>query len=280
MSGPTDEQTAAADAFRAGDHLVIQAGAGTGKTTTLTLLASTTQRRGRYIAYNKAIATDAATKFPPTVTCKTAHALAFAALGHRYTRRLNGPRQPSWKTGNALGITKSARIGDREVTPKALSHTVLRTVASYCHSADNALARHHVPCLRGVDAREHHAELAYIVLPFARKAWADLQHPDGGVVRFEHDHYLKIWALTDPTIEADFLLLDEAQDTNPVVELVFPPKDTSEHDADGRPIPEPVSDTDARLAYVAVTRARHQLDLGGLSWIHDHHDGNPPAACS
>lgn len=46
-----------------------------------------------------------------------------------------------------------------------------------------------------------------------------------------------------------------------------PPKDTEQHDAQGRPIPEPVNDTDARLAYVAVTRARHQLDLGGLSWI-------------
>ncbi|SCD63695.1 UvrD/REP helicase N-terminal domain-containing protein [Streptomyces sp. DvalAA-14] len=35
------------------------------------------------------------------------------------------------------------------------------------------------------------------------------------------DHYLKIWALTRPEIPADFLLLDEAQDTNPVVEQVF-----------------------------------------------------------
>jgi len=41
------------------------------------------------------------------------------------------------------------------------------------------------------------------------------------VVRFEHDHYLKMWALRDPVIAADFLLLDEAQDTNPVVEQVF-----------------------------------------------------------
>ena len=32
---PTDEQTAAADAFHAGEHLALQAGAGTGKTTTL-----------------------------------------------------------------------------------------------------------------------------------------------------------------------------------------------------------------------------------------------------
>ena len=46
-----------------------------------------------------------------------------------------------------------------------------------------------------------------------------------------------------------------------------PPKDTDQHDDQGRPIPEPVNDTDARLAYVAVTRARQHLDLGGLSWI-------------
>ncbi|BBC28840.1 hypothetical protein SGFS_001310 [Streptomyces graminofaciens] len=46
-------------------------------------------------------------------------------------------------------------------------------------------------------------------------------HPDDGAVRFDHDHYLKIWALTRPKIDADFLLLDEAQDTNPVVEQVF-----------------------------------------------------------
>jgi superfamily I DNA/RNA helicase len=49
-----------------------------------------------------------------------------------------------------------------------------------------------------------------------------------------------------------------------------PPKDTDQHDDQGRPVPEPVSDTDARLAYVAVTRARQHLDLGGLSWINTH----------
>ncbi|EDY60680.1 DNA helicase [Streptomyces sviceus ATCC 29083] len=58
-------------------------------------------------------------------------------------------------------------------------------------------------------------------MPFVAKAWKDLQDPEDGVVRFEHDHYLKMWALTEPKIEADFLLLDEAQDTNPVLERVF-----------------------------------------------------------
>lgn len=58
-------------------------------------------------------------------------------------------------------------------------------------------------------------------MPFVEKAWKDLQNPEDGAVRFDHDHYLKLWALTEPKIEADFLLLDEAQDTNPVLEQVF-----------------------------------------------------------
>ncbi|MFE7276506.1 UvrD-helicase domain-containing protein [Streptomyces sp. NPDC057623] len=218
---PTDEQTAAADAFHAGNHLALQAGAGTGKTTTLTLLAHATTRRGRYLAYNRAIAQDARARFPNTVQCKTAHALAYAAVGHRYTRRLNAPRRPAWQTGQALGITKALRIGEREVTQKALSNATLRTVTQFCHTADEAITRHHVPRLRGLDDTDLHAQLAAHIVPFARKAWADLQHPEDGAVRYDHDHYLKAWALTQPRIQADFLLLDEAQDTNPVVEQIF-----------------------------------------------------------
>ncbi|WP_156724944.1 UvrD-helicase domain-containing protein [Streptomyces apocyni] len=218
---PTDEQTAAADAFHAGDHFALQAGAGTGKTTTLALLASGTKRRGRYLAFNKAIAQDAATRFPNTVTCKTAHAMAFAAIGHRYTRRLNGPRQPAWRTGQSLGITKPIRIGQRDLSPKALSYATLRTVTRFCHSADPTITHHHIPHLRGLEDPDLHTQLAACVVPFARRAWADLQHPDDGAVRFDHDHYLKIWALSDPKIDTDFLLLDEAQDTNPVVEQIF-----------------------------------------------------------
>ena len=113
------------------------------------------------------------------------------------------------------------RIGDHEISPRALSHSVLRTVTHYCYSADRTLARHHVPLLRGLDTPAGPTQLAHQVLPFALKAWADLHNPERGVVRFEHDHYLKMWTLTEPTIEADFLFLDEAQDTNPVLEEVF-----------------------------------------------------------
>ncbi|MGW5207919.1 UvrD-helicase domain-containing protein [Streptomyces griseoincarnatus] len=221
MHTPTDEQAHAVDTFRAGHHLVLQAGAGTGKTSTLALLAASTTRRGRYLAFNKDIARDAAGRFPSTVRCKTAHATAYAALGHRYARRLSSPRQPAWRTGQALGITRPVRIGEHDLTQRTLSHAVVRTVTRFCYSADRALAHQHVPRLRGLDTPEQHAHLAEVILPFAAKAWTDLQEPEHGVVRFEHDHYLKMWALTGPKIEADFLFLDEAQDTNPVLEHVF-----------------------------------------------------------
>ncbi|MFI0262170.1 UvrD-helicase domain-containing protein [Streptomyces sp. NPDC017056] len=229
MNRPTAEQTAATDAFRAGDHLVIQAGAGTGKTTTLTMLAHHASprgrpgRQGRYIAFNRAIARDAAQRFPGHVTCSTAHALAYASVGKDYQSRLNAPRQAGWRVGAALGIDAdvTVRIGARRVGSRALSYSALRTVTRFCQSADPELAAQHVPQLRGAESDVAHAQLAEIVLPFARKAWADLQHPEQGAVRFEHDHYLKMWALSEPRIPADFLLLDEAQDTNPVVEQVF-----------------------------------------------------------
>ncbi|MFE6624879.1 UvrD-helicase domain-containing protein [Streptomyces sp. NPDC057740] len=221
MHTPTDEQAHAVEAFREGHHLVLQAGAGTGKTSTLSLLAASTKRRGRYLAFNKDIAHDASARFPRSVMCKTAHATAYAALGHRFARRLNSPRQPAWKIGQALGITSPVRIGDHEISHRTLSHSVLRTVTRFCHSADRTLASHHVPALRGLSAPDEHARLAEVVTSFADKAWGDLQNPEQGVVRFEHDHYLKMWALTEPKIDADFLFLDEAQDTNPVLEQVF-----------------------------------------------------------
>ncbi|MCX5006683.1 UvrD-helicase domain-containing protein [Streptomyces sp. NBC_00638] len=221
MHTPTDEQTYAVEAFRDGHHLVLQAGAGTGKTSTLSLLAASTKRRGRYLAFNKDIANDASARFPRSVVCKTAHATAYAAVGRRFAHRLSSPRQSAWRIGQALGIPSPVRIGDHQISHRTLSHSVLRTVSRFCHSADLVPASHHVPALRGLSGPGEHARLAEVVVPYADKAWADLQNPEQGVVRFEHDHYLKMWALTDPRIDADFIFLDEAQDTNPVLEQVF-----------------------------------------------------------
>jgi superfamily I DNA/RNA helicase len=50
-------------------------------------------------------------------------------------------------------------------------------------------------------------------------AWADLSALTGALP-FKHDHYLKLYQLTDPLIAADFVLFDEAQDANPVIAAI------------------------------------------------------------
>nr|WP_261717026.1 UvrD-helicase domain-containing protein [Streptomyces sp. ASQP_92] len=226
LSGPkpTWEQDLAVEAMAAGEHFVLQAGAGTGKTTTLAMLAcaGTARRRGMFLAFNRSVVDDAVRKFPSHVECMTGHSLAMRSVGHRYRERRGQPREPSWKVGERLGINPRTRLrlGERTITHKTLSYLALDTLARFCHSAEEEIIAKHVPRLRGLDDA-YRADLARMVLPYARKAWEDVQDPKGRAVRFDPNHGLKIWALGDPRIRADYLLLDEAQDTNPVMEKVF-----------------------------------------------------------
>lgn len=217
---PTVEQQAIIDAYQAGKHLVIEAGAGTGKTSTLRLLAAATPgRQGVYIAYNRAIATDAKRTFPPEVHAATAHSLAFRAVGRRYADRLfNTPRMPARETARLLGITRPLLVGPgRTLTPAKVARLVTDTITRFCYSADPELTVWHVPArLPGLDDPAALAALRGAVLPLAQRAWADLIRPNSRL-KFTHDHYLKLWQLSNPVLEAEYVLLDEAQDANPVV---------------------------------------------------------------
>ncbi|MBT2439981.1 ATP-dependent helicase [Streptomyces sp. ISL-36] len=220
---PTAEQQQAIEAMTSGEHFVIQAGAGTGKTTTLAMLArAVASRRGMFLAFNRPVVDEAARRFPGHVECRTGHSLAMTALRYRYGHRLNQPREPGWKVGERLGISQrtQVRLGARLLTNRTLSYVALQTLARFCHSDDDEILPVHVPRLRGLDDM-YRGDLAQFVLPYARRAWRDVQDPKGDLVRFDLNHALKIWALTEPRIRKDFLLLDEAQDTNPVMEKVF-----------------------------------------------------------
>ncbi|MFC3452692.1 UvrD-helicase domain-containing protein [Amycolatopsis speibonae] len=218
---PTAEQEAAVEAFRRGDDLVLQAGAGTGKTTTLTMLGAASRWQGRYLAFNRSIAREAQRRFRGNVRCSTAHALAFKAVGHRFEERMERPRMATAKLAQLLGITMNVTIGARHLRASTLCSLARDTVMQFCYSAADVLSRLHVPWPKGISDEHEHDQLVEIVLPLAERMWADLQTPDRGKVPFKHDHYLKMWALSRPRIYGEFLLLDEAQDTNPVVEQVF-----------------------------------------------------------
>ncbi|GAA4059625.1 UvrD-helicase domain-containing protein [Actinomadura miaoliensis] len=218
---PTEEQAAIGSAYLRGERLVVKALAGSGKTSTLRYLAELTPRTGAvYIAYNKAIQTDAARSFPGNVLCRTAHALAFAEVGYRLADKLRRPRQRARDVARILGIdcrviTVNALGHAAAVDVPQLARLVLDTVARFCHSADYSLTLRHVPTVTGL-GEEGQEDVAAQVVEWAREAWADLCAPHG-VLRLDHDHYLKMWQLARPVLATDVIYLDEAQDANPVI---------------------------------------------------------------
>lgn len=219
LHAPTPEQEAVVAAFGSGGNLAVEAGAGTGKTTTLRQVAeSAPRRRGVYVAYNRAIADDARRVFPSTVTCATAHALAFRAVGRRFAHRLNGPRMPARETAKILAINEPVKLGDGGLVlaPQQLARIVTDTVRRFCYSDAAEPQPLCVPKIAGLDDPATMAQLRAVVLPLARRAWQDLTSADGRL-KFTHDCYLKIWQLSRPVLSADYVLLDEAQDANPVV---------------------------------------------------------------
>ena len=228
---PTREQENALDLFRSGDSLAIEAGAGTGKTSTLLLLANDAPtRRGQYIAFNKAIVTEAQAKMPATVNASTAHSLAYKAWGNRFSHRLRGGRVRSIEIANRLGldpinVTKPDGKS-HQLSRSFLGGHVLAAVIRFCQSADEEITVRHFPYIEGIDSitdgvrsYEVNNYVSRALLPAAQMAWADFMNVDGSLP-YRHDHYLKAWQLSGPRINVDYILFDEAQDANPVMSAI------------------------------------------------------------
>lgn len=224
---PTEEQDAILEVFASGKDLAVAALAGTGKTSTLRMAGEVARRRqGVYLAFNKAIADEATASFPVRVQARTAHSFAFRAVGTNYQHRLNGHRMPPWDVAKRLGI-QPLTLPERVLSPTKLASLTREMVNRYCYTSDFLPSEEHVPFVRGLERRvspetgeviaeDQHGVLAEYLLPYAQEYWNDIRDL-GGSFRFEHDHYLKIWALTHPQLPGDFVLADESQDLNGVL---------------------------------------------------------------
>ena len=219
---PTKEQISVIEAAKTGKDLVVQALAGTGKTTTLKLLAEALHdKKGTYIAFNKAIVEEAVSKFPPNVRCRTAHSLAYGQVGIHYKSRMSSHSRITLKqVGEWLGVEKIGYRVQKEthvLDEAQVANLVVSSVGNFCKSTESKISKEHIeiPFLASFDKKQV-ANFQKELLPFANKAWDDIQENDG-FLKFDHDYYLKIWQLSSPRINSDFILFDEAQDADPVM---------------------------------------------------------------
>lgn len=218
---PTAEQQQAVDAFLSGSSLRINAYAGTGKTSTLQFLAHGTRSRGQYIAFNKAIVGDAREKFPPTVDCSTTHSLALKSLHSDYkkTKDKFAGKVSSKQLAEILGFKKTWRVDrDHSLQPVSQAYLIQQTVRRFAQSGDEEISDVHVP--RHGSLLTASEDTLKAVNEFAcnnaRHVWHRMCDPKDAIP-LGFDGFLKLWGLSKPQIAADYILLDEAQDTNPVV---------------------------------------------------------------
>lgn len=230
---PTDEQQAILDAASQMTEgvLVIEAGAGTGKTSTLKMLEQVLKGVGQYTAFNASLVAESKAKFK-RCSANTTHSLAFRAVGKQYAHRLNKGRVRAEDVAKMLGLggmTVTVGAND-DGTPRMkaldagyLASQVMAAVRRFCQSADRQVSVDHFRYVDGidmpVDGKRTFANndlLKQRLLPFAHKVIEDVLSPTG-VLPYSHDFYVKAWQLDRPVIAADYILLDEAQDTAPVM---------------------------------------------------------------
>lgn len=247
---PTDEQKNILALFNTGAPLVVQAGAGTGKTTTLELLAEEMARRGQqgvYITLNKAMALEVGSKFIyGNVRASTIHSLAWriaqmipqiAPLLDKI--RSETPPMSRFHWHRVIGLTDvfsytSFHAANLKARGEVARNTVMSSqdlmwaaidaLRLWCQSDRTELSQEDVvrPTTMPFDVYENR----YVpkVLAIATKAWTqDILVPEGRLP-FTHDYYLKLVTLAKPKLTewlglpaGSVLFFDECQDSRPCV---------------------------------------------------------------
>lgn len=217
---PTGEQQAVIEAaLRVGD-LKVKAFAGAGKTSTLQLVAEhLSERRGLYLAFNRDIASSAARRFPPHVGARTMHSLAWTSVSPSLRSRVNLQGEPPHELAAryGLGPLEVRTVTGRavEIAPFEIGRLIADGLDRFCQSADTQPAAQHIVVDEKIDEAVA-AQLRMFLLPYVVRLWEE-GATARGVSAISPDVLLKLWALTEPRIEADFILFDEAQDSDGVM---------------------------------------------------------------
>lgn len=187
--------------------IVVEAAAGSGKTTTLVDYANRWRnKRGLYLAFNRDIADHAQHRFPPWVRAQTTHSYAYKKLGvSRYSDRLTGRirRQHIRQAGIDLH--------SEYLTPDRMMRCILSALTNFCIDGGPELKVEHC----GLDKSPPVTQNA--MLPrIAAVVKMFLDYENSGLP-FTHDMYLKRLELSGGIGElADYIMIDEAQDSNGV----------------------------------------------------------------
>lgn len=190
-----------------GQKKIVEAYSGCGKSTTL--IGFSNQRKSSrilYLSFNKSIAVEAQGKFPRHVDCMTMNALAYKSFGVQYKELISNKISSADVQKLMFGISK----GDEQRL--VLAHNCLRVFENWCNSSDEAINAKHLSSV--VET----ASLSYITPKMLANGTLEIiEAMQEGKIPVSHSFYMKLFQLSRPKLEYDVIMVDEAQDLNPVV---------------------------------------------------------------
>lgn len=225
----TNQQNQAIKLAQMGKDLKIEALAGCGKTTTLVEIAKAMcLKKGIYLAFNRQIANESKKKMPLNVSSSTVHSLAYKSVGSSYAES-NRLIFGDWRHREIDNVFEELKLKNKFYS----ASLVIEALNKFTQSASQKLNESHIP-IKSVIAyvnKLKRKENKYkkvknfnkmikktikINTILSRKIWSQICD-ENSKFPITHDCYLKMWALSKPTLNADFILFDEAQDANPVI---------------------------------------------------------------
>lgn len=225
---PTQQQVDIIETAKTGVNMLIPSLAGSSKTTSLIMLAEALHKqdkRGIYLAYNKAIADECKGKFVPSVECRTIHSIAYGQLSSKLKAKLKLPtlfyKQASEKYDfKAEFIGRYSNPTDtRLLGLGGVWLMIKKTVENFCKSNDKEINFYHVKGskLDWMNVLDFNIEnILEVILRCAKNYWKDIIDEKSNVP-MTHDAYLKMLSLSNFKLEHDYIMVDEAQDMNPVM---------------------------------------------------------------
>lgn len=222
---PTDEQLSIAEAFPLNRFLTIQAKSGSGKTSTLYMLANSTEESILYLAFNKSMAEEARRKMPHNVECRTLHSICYQFLDDNLRHKLTRPEGRYVNVaGTGSEIAKKFKIsnvidkrGKTLITRAMIGLMIKQTLAKFEFSDDQHVGHKHFPKFHATDMKRkgiNEQKMINEVVKYAKQLWRERIDPNSETI-MTHDTYVKLFELSGRDLGYDIIFGDEFQDVNP-----------------------------------------------------------------
>jgi F-box protein, helicase, 18 len=202
-------------------NIKINAVAGSGKTTTIINYAKTRPCNSRilYLAFNKSVKLEAKKKFAEhglhNVQVETAHSLAYRPVVMHEGYHISGSGYKTHEIASLLGLKSFGEKHGEYI----LANHISKFVTYFCNSnAAKVQDLNYADIVSDEKAKIFVRKFYSQVEKGTRLFLAKMHNREIDII---HDFYLKKFQLSNPVLDYDYILFDEAQDASPAMLDIF-----------------------------------------------------------